>query len=183
MLINLTEIPEEGRQYICNEKTNDLNESLKDLIGKQPHQAEFFIRPMQPGTFELRGFIKTTLPEDCSRCGIDFDLSVDEKFTEILIPEQKMERTAKYAKTNHVSDMAGGLETYEYKGNHFNAGEYLHEVVGLSEPLTPAPACDASGNCSLCHKNVSKEAFKFEEPGFEAPTKTPFDALKNIKLN
>jgi hypothetical protein len=115
---------------------------------------------------------------------LDFDLAVDEKFDEILIPEQKMERTAKYAKTNHVSDMLNsGPETYEYKGNHFNAGEYLHEVVGLSEPLTPAPKCDAQGKCSVCHKNVSTEAFKFEEPGFETPTAAPFQALKNLKLN
>lgn len=183
MIINLLEIPPEGQQFICNTKTGDLNESIRDLVGKADHQAEFFIRPMQPGTFELSGFIKTMLPEDCSRCGLDFDLAVHEKFQEILIPAQKLERTAKFAKANHVSDMAGsGPTVYEYKGNQFNAGEYFHELIGLAEPFNPAPACDAQGNCNLCQKNVKDQVFSFEEPGFEEPT-NPFAALKNIKLN
>ncbi len=183
MIINLLEIPEEGKEFICNNNTKDLNESLRDLIGNQAHEARFFIRPLQTGTFELSGKIKTKLPEDCSRCGLDFDLDLNESFQEILIPATKMDRTAKYAKTNHVSDMAE-IETavYEYKGHHFNAGEYFHELVGLADPLTPAPACDAQGNCSLCHKNVKLESFSYEEPGFEKPV-NPFGALKGLKLN
>lgn len=183
MLINLLEIPEDGKVFICNRNTKDLNEALRDLIGDQAYQTEFSIRPLQPGTYELKGWIKTRLPEDCSRCGIDFDFDVSETFQELLIPLQKMDRTAKYAKTNHVSDMSTTeLSSFEYKGHHFDAGQYLHEVVGLAEPFIPSPACDAQGNCSLCKKPVTAGGFKFEEPGFEGPA-MPFEALKNIKLN
>lgn len=183
MIINLSEIPEEGQQFICNTKTADLNEALRDLIGKAEHQAQFFIKPLQPGTYELTGKIETKLPEDCSRCGLDFDMNVNEKFQEILIPAQKLDRTDKLRKANHVSDMhESGPAVYEYKGNQFDAGEYFHQLIGLAEPLTPAPACDAQGNCSLCHKYVKGEPFKYEEPGFEEPA-NPFEALKNIKLN
>jgi uncharacterized protein len=183
MLINLLEIPPEGKLFICNQKTGDLNSDLQDLIGKTPYQTEFTIRPLQTGTFELTGFFKTSLNEDCSRCGIDFELDVDQKIKELLIPEQVLDRTGKFAKANHVSDMHNeGPSVYEYQGHHFNAGEYFHEVVALAEPYTPAPACDQSGNCSLCNKPVSGEKFSYEDPGFEEPV-TPFASLKDIKLN
>ena len=182
MLINLLEIPEEGKTYICNRNTSELNENLKDLIGASAYSAEFTIRPLQTGTFELTGSIQTQLPEDCSRCGLDFQMAVNETFRELLIPEQSIPRNAKFSKANHVSDLHGeGPSVVEYQGHHFNAGEYIHEVVGLAEPFTPAPPCNAQGECTLCKKNVSKETFSYEDPGFEEP-KSPFAALKNIKL-
>lgn len=182
MLINLLEIPEEGKTYICNQNTAELNEPLRDLIGNAAYNTEFTIRPLQAGTFELTGFIKTAMPEDCSRCGLDFKMTVDESFRELLIPEQTIPRNGKFSKANHVSDLHGeGPSVVEYQGHHFNAGDYIHEVVGLAEPLTPAPPCNAQGECTLCGKAVSQEKFSYEDPGFEAP-KSPFAALKNIKL-
>jgi uncharacterized protein len=182
MLINLLEIPEDGKSFICNQNTRELNEALKDLIGNKAFNTEFTIRPLQGGTFELVGQIQTQLPEDCSRCGIDFDMNINESFKELLLPEQELPRNSKFTKANHVSDMNNdSLSVVEYKGHHFNAGEYLHEVVGISEPLTPAPACDAQGNCSLCKKPVSNEAFKYEDPGFEKPV-SPFAGLKGLKV-
>lgn len=184
MIINLLEIPAEGKTFICNQNTAELNESLKDLIGKTAHQTEFTIRPLSAGgNFELSGWIKTAVPEDCSRCGLDFDYQVSEKFKELLMPELSVPRNSKYQKANHVSDMSGdGPSVVEYHGHHFNAGEYLHQVVALAEPYNPAPTCDASGNCSLCKKNVTTEKFNYEDPGFEEPT-NPFAALKGIKIN
>ena len=183
MLINLLEIPPEGQSFICNQNTGDLNQDLQDLIGNTSYLTEFTIRPLQAGTFELNGFIKTKLDEDCSRCGLDFQLAIDEKFRELLIPDQTVPRNSKFAKANHVSDMhAEGPSVVEYQGHHFNAGEYMHEVVAMAEPFTPAPACTADGKCSLCQKPVSDEKFSYEDPGFEEPV-SPFAALKNIKLN
>lgn len=188
MIINLQEIPPEGKTFICNQHTGSLNQALKDLIGKQGHQAEFTIRPLQAETFELTGWIKTELPEDCSRCGLDFQLNVFEKFRELLMPLEKTPRNAKYSKPNHISDMKmEDFSVIEYQGHHFNAGEYLHQVVALTEPITPAPECDKEGICLVCHKPVSKELFVYEDPGFEEPNlekpRSPFSALKNIKLN
>lgn len=183
MLINLLEIPAEGKTFLLNRNTSELNATLEDLIGQTPYTAEFSIRPLQAGTFELVGTMKTHLPEDCSRCGLDFQMPVEEKFRELLLPEQTIPRNSKFAKANHISDMNGqGPDVVEYQGHHFNAGEFLHEVVALAEPFTPAPPCNAQGECTLCKKPVKDETFKYEDPGFEKPT-TPFDALKNIKLS
>lgn len=183
MLINLLEIPAEGKTFVCNRNTSELNASLDDLIGNTPYTAEFTIRQLQPATYELVGSIKTEIPEDCSRCGLDFKMPIDERFRELLIPEQEVPRNSKFAKANHVSDMSGGgPDVVEYQGHHFNAGEFIHEVVGLAEPFTPAPPCNSKGECTLCKKLIPDEKFSYEDPGFETPT-SPFGALKNIKLN
>ncbi len=183
MLINLLEIPSEGKSFFCDRKSAELNPILQDIIGNSDYSAEFTIRPLQAGTFELSGQVRTQLPEDCSRCGLDFQMPVDQKFRELLLPEQSVPRNSKFAKANHVSDMNGqGPDVVEYQGHHFNAGEYLHEVIALAEPFTPAPPCNAQGECTLCKKPVANQTFSYEDKGFEKPT-SPFDALKNIKLN
>ncbi|PIS12050.1 MAG: hypothetical protein COT73_00620 [Bdellovibrio sp. CG10_big_fil_rev_8_21_14_0_10_47_8] len=190
MIINLQEIPDAGMTYTCNQHTGELNEVLKDLFGedvkakdKVPHLAEFTIHPLQAGTYELSGFVRTELPEDCSRCGLDFKLKVDESFKELLLPAQPLPRNGKYGRTNHFSELtAEGPTVVEYQGHHFNAGEYLHEVIALTEPLNPVPPCDSKRNCQVCQKPVPEGQFKYEDEGFEKP-KSPFANLKSIKLN
>jgi uncharacterized metal-binding protein YceD (DUF177 family) len=182
MRINLLEIPEEGKLFVCNQQTGELNEVLKDLIGKTPYQSEFFIRPMSSGTFELKGFIRTETAEQCSRCGLDFQLKIDEAFTELLMPDLEQPRDAKYAKANHISDMAdSGPSVYEYTGHHFLAGEYLHGVIALAQPFTPCPPKNSKGDCSVCLKPVDEKPFTYEDEGFDGP-RSPFAALKNIKI-
>lgn len=185
MLINLLEIPEEGKQFICNQNTGDLNESFKDLIGNTPYTAEFYIRPLAAGAYELSGKIKTEIPEACSRCGLDFKFDVDERFKELLIPEQDQPRTAKYAKVNHLSDLATeDLSTAEYQGHHFNAGDYLHELVAITEPVNPAPAEDEKGDCRVCKLTVRGKTFGYEDVVPEIDeAKSPFAVLKNLKPN
>ena len=108
MKINLADIPEEGRSYVWTTQTAELGAVLKDLVGKGTYETEFFIKPLNSKDFELSGKIKTTMPEQCSRCGIDFNFPVNEKFHEILIPKQYQPRGGKYSKVNHVSDLPEG---------------------------------------------------------------------------
>lgn len=182
MKINLLEIPQEGKSFTCNTQTGELTEVLKDLIGSTPHQTEFVIRPLQAGTFELTGFVQTQVPDQCSRCGLDFNLRVDEMFREMLIPELDQPRNSSYAKANHFSDMkTEGPSVVEYQGHHFDLGEYIHEVIGLSQPYSAAPEADSKGDCSLCKVNLKEKNFNYDED-FETPV-SPFAALKNIKIN
>lgn len=185
MLINLLDIPEEGKAYICNQNTGELNEAFRDLIGNTPYSTEFFIRPLAAGAYELSGKIKTEMPEECSRCGLDFKFNVDERFKELLIPEQSTPRTGKYAKANHLSDMSTeDLTVAEYQGHHFNAGDYLHELVAITEPVNPAPEEDEKGDCRVCKLKVRGKSFGYEDkaPEIDQP-ESPFSVLKNLKLN
>ncbi len=46
MKINLNEIPAEGREYICNKRTAEFNESIGDLVGQEPYTIQFLVRPL-----------------------------------------------------------------------------------------------------------------------------------------
>lgn len=181
MKINLLDIPEEGKSFQIDNKSGEINEALKDLIGNSMYSAQFRITPMQSGTFELRGQIKTESPEECSRCGEDFKFNIDEKFSEILMAKLEVPRNGFYAKPNHLSDVKETeQEVFEYEGNTFDAGEFFHEKVGLTIPFNPAPVCDSSGKCVLCEKDT-KAPISYEDPGYNKP-ESPFASLKNIKL-
>lgn len=179
MLINLLEIPPSGRDFSYSQKNSKMAEYLSDVI-TNPFQAELTITPMSIGTFELRGTIKSAVLEDCSRCGIEFDLDVNEKFYEILMPKTKDQDYGSGTHKVGEEDLSGP-SVCEYEGHHFNIAEYLHEVVVISRPLIPAPKCDATGNCVLCKKNVVLQSFNYEDPGFEKPV-SPFATLKDLKV-
>ncbi len=180
MRINLNEIPDDGREWILNRRTAELNETLKDLIASEPYEAEFSIRPLPSNTYELQGTIRTKMPEDCSRCGQDFKWDVSERFKELLMPELDQPRNSHFAKPNHVSDMNNaGPSVTEYRGQTFEIGEYLHEVVAISLPLVPAPAEDSEGRCSVCKIMVRGCSFGFEDG--TVVKSHPFSVLERLK--
>lgn len=183
MRINLTEIPEDGRSWEITQKGGELNEALSDLTGpKSQYHAEFTIRPLQSGTFDLTGTIKTTLPELCSRCGDRFQWAVSEKFHELLLPAIAQPRNSSYTKPNHISDLASDeLSTFEYHGNLFDVGEYLHEVVAISLPKVPAPPKDDKGRCAECKIPVGNQLFTYDEQMEEVTN--PFGILESLKKN
>lgn len=183
MRINLTEIPEEGRSWTITEKGGELTEKLSDLTGGNcKYLAEFTIRPLQSGTFDLTGSIKTVLPELCSRCGDAFKWNVSEKFHELLMPAIPQPRNSSYAKPNHVSDLADNeLSTHEYHGTQFDVGEYLHEVVAISIPAVPAPPKDENNRCAECKVPVANHIFTYDEQMEEKTN--PFGILKDLKKN
>lgn len=184
MKINLSEIPEEGKSFVCTPKTGELNTILKDLIGQASFHSEFFIKPLNSRDFELSGYIRTELPEECSRCGIDFSMKISPKFKAILIPRQSDDRTGKYAKVNHVSEaLEEGPEVAEYDGLVFNMGEYLHEAVAINAPFNPAGPEDEKGDCSICGIQVRGRNFGYDDQMPTEKPESPFSVLKNIKLN
>lgn len=184
MKILLHEIPEEGKSFVLNSKTGELNSVLKDLIGNLDYETNFYVRPLNTRDYELNGTIKTKLPETCSRCGIDIKLDINAKFHEILIPRQINTRTGKYAKPNHLSDAeAAGPDVSEYENNTFDMAEYLHEIVGLAVPAIPVGPEDDNGNCGICQIPVRGRSFGYDEVMPEDQPKNPFAALKNLKLN
>lgn len=182
MKINLSIIPDDGQTWLVNNNTAELNEALRDLIGANKYKIEFTIRPLAASsTFELRGTAITELPEECSRCGLDFRMPIDLKFNHLLMPSVSTPRDAKFSKTNHFSDLHDtGLEIAEYYGETFNADEFFHELIALAEPFTPAPPEDKSGKCTVCHISVHNHNFGYTD---EVKTKqSPFASLKGVKI-
>jgi uncharacterized protein len=186
MIIHLNEIPAEGNSYCFTRITGELNSVLADLIGSEDYKIEFHIKPMSQG-FELLGSTSARTPDLCSRCGIDIELPLNTQLKELMLPKLDLDRTAKYAKQNHLSDSDHLTDTpsvIEVEGNVFDVGAYIHEVLGLMIPINPAPPVDDCGKCTICGIDTLKEnAFSYFEELPEVKTDSPFAALKSLKLN
>lgn len=184
MKINLSDIPENGRDFTWNRNTKELDSVVNDLIQNNPYQVQFRLRPMNSRDFELSGNLKAASLEQCSRCGLDFKFDIVEKFHSVLIPTQPQDRSGKYARVNHISEAEeSGPTVAEYPSNFmFDIGEYLHEVIALAIPFNPAPDEDSEGNCKICKIPVHNKEFSYTEdlPKEEKPN--PFAVLKNMKI-
>lgn len=182
MMIRLMEIPEEGKSFELNSQTKELNEILADLIGNTAYKTHFFIKPLNSKDYMLTGTIETAVPDQCSRCGLDFNFKIKKSFQEVIIPHQYTPRDAQFSKVNHLSDSnEQEISVIEYQNSMFDIGEYLHEIIGLSIPLNPAPEVDDKDQCGVCHLTITEKSFSYEEA---LPEKqNPFNALKNMKIN
>ncbi len=177
MKIRLNEIPEDGREYIINRKTAELNLSLQDLIKQASYDVNLMIRPINSKDFAMFGDVKTHTIEQCSICGEDFQFNVLKKINEILIPDPGEDRTGKYAKSSiPISESEDdSLTVSNYKNSQIDLGEFIHEAVALEIPFNP--------RCSDCLKKASKDPFIYDEKMGEESKPNPFKSLKDLKLN
>lgn len=175
MKIRLNEIPQEGREYILNRNTAELNQVLQDLIEDKAYSARLYIRPLNTKDFIVEGQIETYCPEQCSRCAEEFDLKIRKKINEILIPQQQDDRVGKYSKTNVNSDSEAEVSVTEYKQQQFDLGEFLHENVALEIPFNP--------HCENCSSKEQEKPYSYDEKMGEDEKPNPFQALKDLKLN
>jgi len=182
--IRLTDIPEEGKKFLWNRETQELNTVLEDLISSEAFTVDFEIRPVNKRDYMMTGYIQTQAPEACSLCGLDFKFPVRVKIHEILIPRQPEDRTGQYARVNHVSDAQDqGPQSVEYDDNlHFNMGEYVHEAIALAIPYNPKPETKENGECVTCGLDLNRHNFGYEDNMETAKPQSPFAALKNLKI-
>jgi uncharacterized protein len=184
-IIRLTDIPEDGKNFVWNRETSELNHALQDLLTDQKYEVHFFIKPVNSRDYMMTGTIKTQVPEDCSLCGMDFKLPITVGINEILIPPQTDERKGHYARVNHLSDADGnqGPQATEYAENqHFDMGEYVHEAIAIAIPFKVMPEADEKGDCRVCGLNQKTHNFSYDEK-MEDEKPNPFAVLKGLKLN
>lgn len=176
MKIRLNEIPEDGRKYVMNRQTAELNLVLNDLISHHEYQVDLYIKPLNNKDYTMDGLVKTHLPQQCSRCACDFSYDINAKVKEILIPSQEVDRTGQYIKSSvNFSEDEDVASVSEYsKQLQFDLGEFLHEVIALEVPYNPY--------CNDCAKNDT-QAFIYDEKMGEVSKPNPFQALKGLKLN
>lgn len=177
MKIKLNEIPEDGREYIINRKTAELNTALQDLIQAAPYDVNLMIRPINSKDFAMFGTVHTHTTEQCSICAEDFQFQINKKINEILIPDPGEDRTGKYAKSSiPISESAeDSLTVSNYKSSQLDLGEFIHEAVALEIPFNP--------RCEICLKKASLEPFIYDEKMSEETKPNPFKSLKDLKLN
>jgi uncharacterized protein len=133
----------------------------------------------------MTGSIKTRTEESCSRCGDSFKFPLSKKIKEILIPKQELDRTGKYIKSSvAVSETDDNdAAVVEYENHQFDVGEFLHEAIAIDVPFAPMPETKPNGDCILCDKPANKSELIYDEKISVEKKISPFDSLKNIKLN
>lgn len=182
MKIKLFEISEDGKQFNLDRKTAELNDTLSDLIGENPYNADFTLRPINNKDFELTGTLKTSSPQECSKCGQDFQFPIHVKLYEVLIPKQHVDKNGKFTKPNHILEgETESVQCTEVEQETFDAGEFIHESIGLAIPFNPAhKAGDA--DCQPRKGSFEQGYFQYDEP-MEVQKVNPFAALKDLKPN
>ena len=184
MIINLAEIPEEGRTYEYTAETGEVTEALVDLIGNNKYLIEFSLRPLNSRDFTLIGSLKTRSKEICSYCGQGIQFPIEVKFNEFIIPPQEMTRDGHYVRSsNFVENDPASPQSFEYSpGMKLNIGDYLHETIALNVPYNPAPETSAQGDCNDCGINVQALVKTYEETPISREETNPFAVLKSVKL-
>ena len=181
MKINLNEIPEEGREYICNQRTGEFSESLSDLVGKEPYAIQFMVRPLG-NIYEVTGNIKTQLNLTCARCAADFKSELNLNLNELLVPGEKLPRTGKEAKVNHISELDnGGPSTSIFESFSFDMSPLIRDTVALSEPTIAFCKTDCKGLCQYCGIDLNTASCNCDIE--HQMRNSPMAKLAEIKLN
>jgi uncharacterized protein len=184
MIINLADIPEEGRSYEYTKETGEVTAALADLIGENKYIVNFDLKPLNNRDFVLTGSMKTKSKEICSYCGQGIQFPLQIKFNEFIIPPQEMTRDGHYVRSsNFVENDPNGPQSFEYsEGMKLNIGEYLHETIALNVPYNPAPEVSDKGDCSDCGINVQTLIKTYEEKPTPLEETNPFAVLKSLKV-
>jgi uncharacterized protein len=180
MKIRLNEIPEDGRSFTFTRESGELNAALKDILAKVPYRVDMTIRPLG-NAFELEGKLVTSMAELCSLCGWDLTLPLNKTFKEILIEEPEVDRETHHVHgSGSVDFMSEVGASSTYKDDVFEAGEFIHELVAISEPLYPAcgdPDCEHLEEATAKRAELAAEFARADE------TKSPFAKLKDIQVS
>ena len=179
MKIRLAEIPEDGRQFSFTRESGELNAALKDLLPGAPYRVDLTIRPLG-NAYEMEGKVVTSLKEICSLCGWDLNLPLNKNFKEVLVEEPEVDRETHHVHGNQsVNFLAEGSST-TYKDELFDAGEFFHELVAISEPLYPScgdPDCEHLEEANVKRAELAAE---FAKANGDEQT-NPFAELAKLK--
>jgi uncharacterized metal-binding protein YceD (DUF177 family) len=177
--ITLKDLPPEGRKFSYDRESGELNEALADLIDDNSYKVEFTITPMG-NAFDLKGQITTNLDLQCSLCAIDLKHRVSEAIHELLVIQKPLNKGDQQTKTNHAHEWSEQGPNYILlETDVFHVAEYVHEVIGLAEPIRPLGKPD----CDLSCENMSESTRKWLIAGESSEIRTnPFHVLEKIKL-
>jgi len=177
MIIQLNEIPSEGKNFDFSRKSGELNDVLRDLIGENDYHIHLDISPVGK-SYDVRGSINTSYDEVCSFCANKFSLKINEKFHELVVHETQKE--IKGFEDSWSGDNETGVTVIE-DISKYDVSDLVHEVLALAEPNQPACREDCKGLCPQCGQDLNEEACSCAEG--QKLKNSPFSILKKLKLN
>lgn len=179
--VNLKEIPTDGRAYLFDRASAELDLILADLIDDRPYRVDLVIKPLG-NAYEVAGKVETATPQVCSRCGVDIDVPLVREVRDFLIEDEDEFRNAQSVHGNGAVDFLNDeAAAATYQGGVFDLGEYVHETIALAEPFYPA--CP-SGTCPNIEA-IERKRFELEQSFQQADDGVGhpgFATLKNLKV-
>lgn len=179
--IVLRDLPPEGREFTFTRETGELNQALKDLIQDNPYEVQLHITPMG-NTYDLKGSVKAGLNLQCSLCAIDFKFPVNQSLHELLVVQKPMAKGDQQIKANHAHEWENqGPDYILLDSEVFRVADYIHEIIGLAEPIRPLGKED----CDLACENLTEPVKQWLGVGTKVPDpikSNPFQVLEKMKL-
>jgi uncharacterized protein len=177
MIIQLNEIPSEGRSFDFSRKSGELNEVLSDLIGEHDYEVQLDVTPVGK-SFDVRGCVKASYGEMCSFCASQFELPVNEKFHELVLIDGQNE--IKGFDESWSPDGEVGVTVID-DPNKYDVSTLIREVVALAEPTQPVCREGCKGLCTYCGEDLNERTCNCAES--QKSGNSPFSILKKLKLN
>jgi uncharacterized metal-binding protein YceD (DUF177 family) len=181
--IVLHDLPPDGREFIFTRESGELNEHLEDLIGSNPYSVKIKITPMG-NTFDVRGELETKMDLQCSLCAIDFKHAIKQQVHELIVIEKPMGKKEHQVRANHAHELAhGGPDYIQLPNDVFDVGAYVHEAIGLAEPIRPLGKPDCDVKCENLSEKPQRSWLSFgQEQAEQAVRAKPFQVLEKMKL-
>ena len=135
--VNLKNISGKGLEFSYDEKSQEMTEKLRPLIGDNDYNISIHIQSEGPSSYSVSGAIQTQLNLLCSRCAYEFKEPIQKKFKEKIFLQTKQKRKDKEVKSNHFSELMSQENFTTTDQALFDVGEFLHELIAIEEPLRP----------------------------------------------
>lgn len=180
--IVLKDLPLDGREFTYSHESGELNSALKDLIQDNDYQVKFTLLPVG-NAYSLKGEIKTDMDLQCSKCASDLKYPVKARMNELIVVEKPMSKGDQLVRANHAHELQDNGPDYLMLDNEsFKVGDYIHEVIGLAEPIKPICPPDKAQACAEELKNIEREWLSVSEAGGPPIKANPFQILEKMKL-
>lgn len=178
--ITLKDLPLEGRDFEYSDRSGELTQALVDLIGPNPYEVTFRLAPVG-NAYSLQGKIKTSLNLQCSICASDFQFPVVQNLNELIVVESPMNKGDQQSRANHVHELQDSGPDYLILSSEvFKVADYIHEMVGLAEPIRPLCAPELTDGCAQAKERPQREWLSYGDGGkIQA---NPFQILEKMKL-
>jgi uncharacterized protein len=180
--ILLRELPPEGREYDYNRDSGELTEALDELIDQNDYAVRLSVRPIG-NAFDVQGELKTSLDLQCSLCAIDFKLPITQKFHEVLVINEALDKGDQLTKANHSSEWDPNQPEGVYlEAPLLDVGNFIHELIAIAEPMRPLgrPGCEEA--CENRKDGVQREWLSTDPKDSISIRNQPFSVLEKIKL-
>ena len=160
--IDLKKLSNQGLDFSYNQESEELSQKLKPLIGTNNYNIQFHIRSEGSSSYSISGTIQTGFQLSCSRCAFEFIQPINKKFKEKILLQKKLTRIDKQVKNNHFSELMNAESWTVIDKTLFDAGDFLHELIAIEEPLRPLGGETCDNDRSPC-KHLEKMKQKIRQ--------------------